>query len=78
MDIKIRQGVASDVAQTAPLILSAAESLLTCIFDESRIRFRGFQGSRCTMIHGFFEVDRWVGVKVARVSLNVHACWLRE
>lgn len=36
MDIKIRQGVASDAAQTAPLILSAAESLLVSIFGHNQ------------------------------------------
>lgn len=36
MDIKIRLGVASDAAQTTPLILSAAESLLTSIFGHNQ------------------------------------------
>lgn len=36
MDIKIRQGEASDAAQTAPLILSAAESLLTSVFGHNK------------------------------------------
>lgn len=35
MDIKIRQGVATDVAHTTPLILNAAESLLTAIFGHN-------------------------------------------
>ena len=35
MDIKIRLGAASDAAQAAPLILSAAESLITSIFEHN-------------------------------------------
>ena len=38
MDTKIRQGVASDAAQTAPLILSAAESLLVSIFGHNQTK----------------------------------------
>ena len=36
MEIKIRQGVASDAAQTTPLILNAAQSLLTSIFGQNK------------------------------------------
>lgn len=36
MKIEIRQGVASDAAQTTPLILSAAQSLLTSIFGHNK------------------------------------------
>ena len=36
MEIKIRQGVASDAAQAAPLILNAAQSLLTSIFGHNK------------------------------------------
>ena len=36
MEIEIRQGVASDAAQTTPLILNAAQSLLTSIFGHNK------------------------------------------
>jgi len=36
MEIKVRQGVASDAEQAAPLILNAAQSLLTSIFGHSK------------------------------------------
>ena len=36
MEIEIRQGMASDAAQTTPLILNAAQSLLTSIFGHNK------------------------------------------
>lgn len=36
MEIEIRQGLASDAAQTTPLILNAAQSLLTSIFGHNK------------------------------------------
>ena len=36
MEIIIRQGIASDAAQTTPLILNAAQSLLTSIFGHNK------------------------------------------
>ena len=41
MEIKIRQGVASDAAQTTPLILNAAQSLLTSIFGQNKNKTAG-------------------------------------
>ncbi|BFT32000.1 hypothetical protein D210916BOD24_31760 [Alteromonas sp. D210916BOD_24] len=76
MDIKIRQGAASDVAQTAPLILSAAESLLTCIFDESRDKTADGYLSHAWQLGGgqYGYKNHWVAVQGERV-LGVVTSW---
>ncbi len=76
MEIEIRQGVASDAAQTAPLILSAAQSLLTSIFGHNRNKTADGYLSHAWALGGgqYGFNNHWVACKGDEV-LGVVTCW---
>ena len=61
MEIEIRQGVASDAAHTTPLILSAAQTLLTSILDIIKIK---------QPMATFLTLGNWVVVSMASTIIG--------
>ncbi|WP_394222224.1 GNAT family N-acetyltransferase [Alteromonas gracilis] len=76
MEIRVRQGAAPDAVQAAPLILNAAQSLLTSIFGHNKDKTAGGYLAHAWALGGgqYGFKNHWVAYE-GDVIVGVVTCW---